>query len=68
MIQYRVTKYNPKYRDSNGHYHNDEWTSFSCVGEEVALEEYLKVENSYIQSAVNFLENTSVEAAIPGAT
>lgn len=44
----RVTKYNPKYRNMNGEYLNQEWTSFSDVWKIVWNDEYLDVENKYI--------------------
>lgn len=50
MMNYRISKYNPKYRDEHGIYTRDEWTSISDVGEyfngyEVTMEEYLDTEN-----------------------
>ena len=60
MKQYRVTKYNPEYRNTDGTYSREEWTSYSDVGEIVSKEEYEKVENSYIESALNFLEEQNI--------
>ena len=60
MKQYRVTKYNPEYRNADGTYNRDEWTSYSDVGNIVANEEYEKVENSYIESALDFLEEQNI--------
>lgn len=57
MKRYSITKYNPAYRDEDGCYTLDEWTSISDIGAtfnniKLEEEEYLKVENAYIQ-AVN---------------
>ena len=54
MKQYRVTKYNPACRDTNGIYLKDEWTDYSDIGKSydgyiLTAEEYYKVENNYIQ-------------------
>ena len=54
MLEFRVTKYNPKNRNEAGSYLLDEWTCFSEVGESVSLEEYKKVEEAYLQSAIDF--------------
>lgn len=32
MYEYRITKYNPAFRKSNGAFSKDEWTSYSDVG------------------------------------
>ncbi len=32
MISYRVTKYNPAYRNEQGWYLKDDWTCYSEVG------------------------------------
>lgn len=53
MYQYRITKYNPIYRNEKGFYLRDEWTDYSDIGklfDGKALDktEYFKVENSYI--------------------
>ena len=53
MFVYRITKYNPIYRNSQGHYTLDEWTSFSDIGKSkynLSLQDYLKVENAYLES------------------
>ena len=60
MKQYRVTKYNPEYRNADGTYNRSEWTSYSDVGNIVTKEEYEKVENSYIESALRFLEEQNI--------
>ncbi|MGB0766751.1 MAG: hypothetical protein ACPGYV_03470 [Phycisphaeraceae bacterium] len=54
MKQYRLTKYDPRYRDASGAYTRDEWTFFAQVGREVGgrtvtLDEYEAVEAAYIR-------------------
>lgn len=61
MIEYRVTKYDPALRDARGAYIADEWTSMADIGREfggVVLtdDEYRRVEQAYINSAVAFLQ------------
>lgn len=56
-----VTKYNPTYRDTNGHYTKNEWVGFFQVGKIIdgnplTLEEYLETENKYIEAAYDFFE------------
>ena len=61
MNEYRITKYNPEKRNEFGHYtHSQEWTSFSEIGKNVSLEEYLAVECAYIKSAIEFLQYSNV--------
>lgn len=52
--EYRVTKYDPKYRNAEGHYTREEWTFFAQVGKRVAgrrvtMAEYLQAETKYLQ-------------------
>jgi hypothetical protein len=60
MYQYRVTKYNPVFRDENGRYTSEEWTSFGDVGEIVSVKEYVRVETAYIEAALAFLREAGV--------
>jgi hypothetical protein len=51
MFEYRITKYNPLFRDSRGAYTKDDWTSvsdFSGDYETSKFSEYLMVENAYL--------------------
>jgi hypothetical protein len=61
MIEYRVTKYNPAFRDAHGAYIADEWILFKQIGSTfggVVLTEgeYLRVEDAYINSATAFIK------------
>ena len=65
MNEYRVTKYNPAFRDPGGAYTRDEWTSVKDVGRSFAggvltREEYERVENAYIGAALAFLDEAGL--------
>ena len=69
MYKYRITKYNPKYRNKNGIYEKDEWTSISDIGknfqnEIFTLKQYLEIETKYINAIkyiVDYLKVDTVE-------
>ncbi|MBH0173622.1 hypothetical protein IHV09_08640 [Fictibacillus sp. 23RED33] len=55
MHKYRITKYNPLFRDAEGRFTRDEWTSISDIGkvfenQELTIEMYKKTEDSYIKA------------------
>lgn len=59
-FQYRVTKYDPRFRDSRGAFLRDDWTSISDVGQEfdgviLTAEAYQAVEDTYVEAALAFL-------------
>src|SRR3990167_6936831 len=61
MYCYRVTKYNPLFRNENGAYQKDEWTSYSDIGkvfdgQVLTPTNYLQVEDSYIKAIGLFME------------
>lgn len=67
MYQYRVTKYNPKFRSLSGAYTKAEWTSISDVGKTIAghlvtQAEYALVESAYVASALDFLDEAGVSS------
>ncbi|MDT8903389.1 hypothetical protein [Anaeroselena agilis] len=60
MFTWRITKYNPDYRDELGRYSKREWTSFSEIGSsfdghELTKSEYLAVEDAYVDAIVTFM-------------
>lgn len=69
MFSYRITKYNPKYRDESGVYLKDDWTPISDIGNQhdellLTLEEYKKNEDAYINAIIlvmNYLQLTHLE-------
>jgi len=64
MISYRITKYDPKKRDSNGAYiDNSEWTSiydFKNLQDEKTFEDYLKIENCYVYAVRIILQEKKI--------
>ena len=66
MNSWRITKYNPKYRNELGHYKKHEWTSVSGIGEVfngevLCADEYLRVENLYIDAVLEILECNGID-------
>lgn len=66
MIKYRISKYNPKYRDNGWLRLEDTWTSFSDIGKiykgkELIIDEYLKVENKYIEVILDILTYFNID-------
>jgi len=66
MFCYRITKYNPDFRDEDGVFEGEDWTSISDVGKNfsgrtLTFEEYLSVENKYISSALHFFNETDLK-------
>jgi hypothetical protein len=67
MHQYRVTKYDPKYRNSSGAFTRDDWIAVSDIGRTfsggvLTASAYLAVENAYVESALAFLTEVRVES------
>ena len=66
-VQFRVTKYDPRFRDPTGAYTRDDWTAASDVGRSfggVTLTngEYERVETAYTSTVVAMLEEAGVES------
>lgn len=58
---WRITKYNPIFRDSQGKYCNEEWTSIFDVGKSFSgqvftIQDYLQTEKMYIKAVLDFVE------------
>jgi len=67
MIQYRVTKYDPKHRDASGVYTRNEWHLAAQIGDvfdygEFTATEYVTVENAYINAVMAFLSESQVSS------
>lgn len=66
--QWRITKYNPAFRDDNGYFTLvEEWTCPSEIGKiingnEFTLEEYLRVETAYIDTVIQFLTASNLHS------
>ena len=66
MKEYRITKYNPIFRNEEGHYLKDEWTEVSDVGKifngkKVTEDDYLTIEKAYIESVLKMLEISNLD-------
>ena len=69
MFQWRITKYNPKYRNERGTYLKNEWISFSDIGKifdqsKLTFDKYLKIENSYINAINYFMDCLKLDKII----
>lgn len=65
MKQFRITKYNPGFRNNRGHYMYDHWTEISDVGktlegELVTKEMYFTAEADYINAIIQVLFENKV--------
>jgi len=61
-MKYRITKYNPKYREENGAYKLNEWTSVGDIGNDfydtiLTKKVYLQTEEKYLNSINIIFEN-----------
>lgn len=66
MKYYRITQYNPAFRNAEGAYLYDHWTEIGDVGrtlegELVTADKYLAVESDYIQAVAAILKENSLE-------
>ena len=69
VFEFRVTKYDPKFRAPSGAYTREEWTSVGDVGRTyggVAFtrEDYERTEGAYLRAAKAFLDEASVGALV----
>jgi len=62
---WRITKYDPKKRNSQGWFLEDTWISYGDIGrsyqsEKLTYDEYVRVENLYINAIVQFMMSLNV--------
>lgn len=67
IFYWRITKYDPKNRDENGFYINDEWTSVSDIGKkyddvEFTFDSYLFYENAYVDAVLKIMQGNNLQA------
>lgn len=65
MFSWRITKYNPQYRNALGRYTKKEWTSVSEVGVDfggylLTKEDYIHVEDSYVSAVIEFMNSLKI--------
>jgi len=66
MLQYRITKYDPGWRDANGVFMANDWTDVSEVGKEISgkildYETYFAVEATYVDAALKFFDCSGLD-------
>lgn len=65
MRSWRITKYNPDYRNESGQFTKDEWTSFCDIGkifsgEKLDISQYIKTEDAYVEIIMMFMRNNNI--------
>jgi hypothetical protein len=66
MHKYRITKYNPVFRDNNGWYHEDDWIMIWQIGDTFngrvfTTNDYLQMEDKYWETLRYLLELSDVD-------
>lgn len=61
MYSYRITKYNPKYRNKDGIYTLDEWTSISDFNDNDLISKYIPYEDAYIKAIYEFMKINNIK-------
>lgn len=66
MYCYRITKYDPEYRNSEGYYMKDGWTAISDIGKvfnnkKFTLPDYLLVEEKYCEVVKSMMNEAKVD-------
>ena len=67
MFSWRITKYDPKNRDTRGAYLINEWTAYSDIdkiidSKSLSYAEYLTAENAYVAALILFMECNNLES------
>ena len=63
----QITKYNPIFRNSMGHYTKDEWTAYSDIGKKYngklfTFQDYIITEDAYVYAVKAFMDCEGVSA------
>ena len=71
MNRYRISKYDPSFRDERGYFTGEDWTSFSDIGKEyhgtvLTNLQYTAVEAKYIDAVMTVLRQNQVHTMIVG--
>lgn len=64
---WRITKYNPIYRDETGSYAKEDWVFMSEIGDEfdgerLTKHEYLHVEDKYVNAVIYFMNYLKIDS------
>lgn len=67
VYYWRISKYNPKFRDLQGVYKNDEWTSICDIGKRfnnsvLTFDEYIKFEDAYVYAILLAISETHLDS------
>ncbi|MBQ9756990.1 MAG: hypothetical protein IJW15_01055 [Clostridia bacterium] len=65
MNYYRITKYNPEFRDKEGHYTANSWTSVSDIGKTfgdgiLTVAKYKQTEDTYVEAVKIILKEKGI--------
>ena len=65
MLQYRISKFDPSFRDAEGRYTRDEWIMAGQIGKSfdgvvLTLQEYQRVEAAYVNVALGLLRESGL--------
>lgn len=71
MNRYRISKYDPSFRDERGYFTGEDWTSFSDIGKEyhgtvLTDLQYTAVEAKYIDAVTTVLRQNQIHTMIVG--
>jgi hypothetical protein len=66
MKSYRITKYDPRKRNKQGHYlDNSEWTAISDIGKpeynNVTYEKYEEIESAYVNAVKSIMQDKNLD-------
>lgn len=66
MYQYRISKYDPQYRNEKGIYCREEWTSYCDIGKLYdgkifSKDDYIKTETDYCNTILSILKNSEIK-------
>jgi hypothetical protein len=69
MKHWRVTKYNPVYRDDSGAYRREDWTSFDDIGHAfsgtvLTMADYMQMEDRHVSAALHFAHAAGVSELV----
>lgn len=67
LLEFRVTKYDPSFRNTLGHYTRPEWTAVSDIGQAfdgktLTEEEYKRTEDAYAAVAIEFVREAGIQS------
>ena len=67
QFNWRITKYDPQYRNPEGHFTQEEWTSYADIGKlynnkSLTYNDYLKTETLYINAIHYFINELAISS------